>query len=110
MHDPDRRIIVHFNRDSGDWNAWLAGHPQHAFGGDSSATALARFLDKCGWSDLQVVADEYASSLDGAHFEFIVRHAGPKQTCPDCGGSGKYVGLHAVETCRRCGGRKVIPG
>lgn len=26
------------------------------------------------------------------------------ETCPDCGGSGKYVGLLTVDTCRTCGG------
>jgi hypothetical protein len=110
MFDRDRRIIVHFNTQHGGWNAWIAGNPQQAFGGDTSATAVARLLDACGWSELQVVADGDASSLDGAHFEFLVRHSGPELPCPECGGSGSYVGLSAVETCRRCGGRKFIAG
>ena len=26
------------------------------------------------------------------------------ETCPDCGGSGKFTGLNAVENCSTCGG------
>jgi len=31
------------------------------------------------------------------------------ETCPDCRGSGQYVGLNCVEACKKCGGKgKVI--
>lgn len=29
--------------------------------------------------------------------------------CPDCGGSGRYVGLNVVEDCGRCGGSGCVP-
>jgi DnaJ-class molecular chaperone len=29
--------------------------------------------------------------------------------CPDCGGSGRYVGLNVAEDCERCGGSGRVP-
>lgn len=46
--------------------------------------------------------DKKRSRLD--RVEFVSRHSLPRETCPDCGGSGKYVGLNAVEDCETCGG------
>lgn len=33
----------------------------------------------------------------------------PTITCPECAGSGEYVGLVTREVCRECNGKKVIP-
>jgi DnaJ-class molecular chaperone len=35
----------------------------------------------------------------------FVRFSG--NMCPDCGGTGKYVGLNLVETCQACNGTGV---
>ena len=32
-----------------------------------------------------------------------------KIACPDCKGSGEYVGLSVVEECRRCLGAGMVP-
>ncbi|MCA9118056.1 MAG: hypothetical protein KDA79_23450 [Planctomycetaceae bacterium] len=38
--------------------------------------------------------------LDG-----VSREGSSRKVCPDCGGSGRYVGLTVIDSCSRCGGR-----
>ena len=100
---PTERII-HGERDaSGHWSAWLTDTPQVAFGGCSSAEALSRVLGtlpaKAEWWNIAPKMDP--PTIDEGRFDVMVRF----EPCPDCGGNGRYVGLHDVEVCRTCGGR-----
>ena len=45
---------------------------------------------------------------DPAHPERQVFRLKRGDVCPDCGGSGKYVGLLAVEKCGTCGGSGTV--
>lgn len=91
------RIIAEQDR-SGHWTAWFADDPCHAYGGDTAATAVVRLLEASGGDSMAITAD-YSSS-DQRHMEFVLGG----DHCPDCCGSGLYVGLNAVEDCRRCCG------
>ena len=100
---PTERII-HGNRDaSGHWLAWFAESPQIAFGGESAIEAISRILatmqPPCDLQDIWPLTD--LQLLVSGRFEFAVGSA----PCPDCGGSGKYVGFQAVEPCGACEGR-----
>ena len=86
---------------TGHWNAWLDGTPATAFGGDAPATAVARLLRAYRWS-----VDQIESLGSGAPPRQLFRVR--TDPCPDCQGSGKYVGLRVAEICDRCGGKGVV--
>lgn len=46
-------------------------------------------------------------SEDGRTAKFTVVPAGGGGVCPECGGTGRYVGLAVVEECRACGGEVI---
>ena len=51
-------------------------------------------------NDFKLLSDEPILESDRTdHLEFVVGG-----TCPDCDGSGRYVGLNTVEVCGACGG------
>ena len=77
----------------------LEGCRERGFGGPSASIALERAVSGFGFSTDDLDA---AGPWDGDPDRLVFRR---KETCPDCGGSGRYVGLAAVETCGRCGGR-----
>lgn len=85
----------------GHWSAWFAGNPCCAFGGEHPADAVKRLLHEYGHDPAMIEAD-YTANREG-HMEFTI---GAK-VCPECGGSGKYVGLNAVDVCRACGGASI---
>ena len=91
------RVVV--TNTAGHWTAWQAGSPQVAFGGDTAAVAIRRLCEAAGIDGTQIVADHVRCSEDV--MEFLV---GEMDDCPDCGGTGRYVGLNVVEDCRVCGG------
>ena len=82
----------------GHWTAWFETHPETAFGGDRAAVAVARLVESVGIDPGAVEAEYDAATL--THMEFRVP-AGP---CPDCKGTGRYVGLAATEPCQTCKG------
>lgn len=90
-----RRFIVELLH--GHWTAWEVPRPEVAFGGDAPAVALGRLFDNLGVDHSRV---EGGFSEHGERLEFVI----PDAECPECGGTGKYVGLNAVEVCERCGG------
>ena len=85
----------------GTWTAWQEHSPCLSFGGDEPATAVSRLCESEG-IDLATLACRY-SKVTRDRMEFVTA-SGP---CPDCGGSGQYVGLSEVEDCSTCcgGGR-----
>ena len=100
---PTERII-HGERDhTGHWTAWFADIPQTAFGGGSAIEALSRIVatmhPPCDLQDIWPLTD--LQLLVSGRFEFAVGSA----CCPQCNGSGRYVGFQAVEPCGACEGR-----
>ena len=89
------RIIA--ERDAGHWSAWLNDDPATALGGSDAAMAVKRLCNALDLNVKWIVVDRAACRTD--HLEFVVG-----APCPECGGSGRYVGLNAVEDCGTCGG------
>ena len=89
------RIIV--ERDAGLWSAWRKDDPATALSGSDPAMAVKRLCNILDLNVMSIAVDHAGCRTD--HLEFIVG-----ETCTDCGGSGKYVGLNMVEDCRTCGG------
>ena len=82
----------------GNWSAWFDGRPQWAYGGDEAATAVSR-LAYSREIDPGTLSADYDACQDG-HMEFTLGG----QTCPDCGGTGKYIGFLEVGNCETCDG------
>ena len=83
------------------WSAWFESKPTVAFGGDTAAKAATRLLEAHGIDPSQVQA---SGNPTISRLELRISTA----PCPDCGGSGKYIGLNSVETCKGCGGSRVM--
>ena len=90
------RIIAEDNL--GHWSAWFTRRPEMIFRGPSVKSAVDQLMQ--------------AHGLDPASISLMYHGIGPRRqefrirakACPDCRGSGKYVGLATVENCDRCGG------
>jgi len=94
---------IHGERDDGHWTVWFTDTPQTAFGGGSSAEALSRLVRMTPeiYSRMRPISDR--KTVEAGAFEFALDFE--LSTCPDCGGSGKYTGLIAVEPRGQCQGR-----
>lgn len=80
------------------WLAWVEGNIGQAFPGPTATAAtegLAESLDGVSPDSLVIVKSE--SRL--GRFVFTA-----DTTCPDCKGSGQYVGLVETGDCKSCGG------
>ena len=92
----------------GTWSAWFADTPESACGGQRPAEAIQRLMAACperAVAAADLVPLEARTRHD--HLEFAIPNRRPSP-CPDCGGSGRYVGLQTIETCRTCGGRGTV--
>ena len=90
----------------GHWTAWVEGRSAtHSCGGDTAASALLRLLELLEIDPDQLEPDHDASYDDRQGFR--LRQCSP---CPECRGSGRYVGLVQVEPCRNCNGSGLIAG
>src|SRR5258708_3257642 len=109
---PDRLAVLKRQPGGSSWIACLADNLAAEFVGRSPSEALGALLRGNGWTMSEVVLnmDQNRTSLSAGHAEILitVRRAKLERECPDCRGSGKYVGLSEVETCHVCGGRKVV--
>ena len=86
-------------RTDNHWSAYFADCPETAFGGEWPAEAIQRLAATVPGLDVaNITADHERSSADRLVF---VLGSG---VCPECGGSGEYVGLNVTETCGACGG------
>lgn len=82
----------------GRWSAWVEGCPEMVFAGRTYRGAVRRLAAEVPGIDmayLQPVREE----LHSRRIVFVCT-----EPCPECGGSGKYVGLLKIEACDRCGG------
>ncbi|HUG93310.1 MAG TPA: hypothetical protein VML55_20890 [Planctomycetaceae bacterium] len=96
------RIVVERGRGGRDWSASLEGEPQQACGGSSVAAALNRWLQLNRHRFPGPYMAHFDASQSSLDRQVVVLAVPPP--CPDCGGSGRYVGLSLVENCRACGG------
>lgn len=95
---PHMTSIIVQHDDSGHWSAWAPDTPEVAFGGPTATAAAARLLDAAGEDAGNWFTDHAHKQAD--HVEFFRFGA----TCPDCNGTGRYVGLMTSEDCRTCRG------
>ena len=84
------------------WSAWIEDNPCTAFGGDTPTVAVERLLEFAGLDAMSIHANYSRCTLTRQVFI----HGG--ETCPDCGGSGFYVGFNSVDDCQGCGGSGVV--
>lgn len=87
---------------AGHWSAWVENNPCTAFGGNAPAVAVERLLEFASLDPMGIHADCSRSSLSRQVFI----HGG--EPCPDCSGSGRYVGFNSVEDCLGCSGSGVV--
>lgn len=94
--------IIHGSCDaSGHWSARFADVPQVSYGGRTTAEAISRLLQTLRDPDLYMWPLSDHAAVDAGTFAIAVGSA----PCPDCNGSGRYVGFQAVEPCGTCEGR-----
>jgi hypothetical protein len=98
------RIIA--ERDAGGlWTAWFDVLPEEIQVGRSQGEAVRRLLYRT--RDRRIPAKDIwidpAACRDG-HLEFVVVTESKQDPCPDCHGSGQYIGLSVIEACQTCQG------
>jgi hypothetical protein len=100
------RIRIIAQREHRQWSAWFVDAPEAPYAGTSPRHAIERLLAAHPERHLTLDALVPEAGWErGRQLRFL---APSRRTCPDCGGSGLYVGLQAVETCRMCGGQKTV--
>ncbi|MFH5806427.1 hypothetical protein [Alienimonas sp. DA493] len=91
-------MIAQVVRESHSRDYWTAEAGSHAAGGSGPGEALRRLCRALNIPNADVLP------LPGATIDRQTFRLGPTTRCPDCGGSGRYVGLRAAEACETCGG------
>ncbi len=89
-----------------DWSACLEGEPQQGCGGATVSKAVRRWLAL----NRDPFPGPYAMQLDKQQSTLDRRVVllTATSTCPECGGSGRYVGLTLVENCKTCDGSGLV--
>lgn len=90
-------MVIIIEQIDGHWSAWLDMEPHVSFGGDSAAVAATRLLEAKGIDPALVQA---VGGPTTTRMELRI----PTDPCPDCKGTGKYIGFNSIEDCRTCGG------
>lgn len=87
----------------GNWFAWYSARPNHASQGGTPQEAVAALLRRSDASidDWNVLAMVQADAEGLDEFEIDLASNAP---CPECRGTGRYVGLTHVEDCGMCRG------
>lgn len=88
---------------NGCWSARFEQHTEIAFEDrvpTVAAMRLVRAVPGLAEESLRIVW----LSRRGSRIDFAVSPAGQVQQCPECRGTGRYVGLLIVEDCTACGG------
>jgi hypothetical protein len=104
-------IICRFDGRADQWVAHFERRPQVRFGAGPPMDAVRRLLN-----GTEAIPDTYPLVCDAdragsglLHRDLIWQPPEVLFTCPACNGSGQYVGFLEVETCKVCGGWKVVP-
>lgn len=104
------RIIVEQQPGRDDWQAWFSDAPHSSFVGDNTRLAIKNLLDH----HPERIPSRYRLRVDRqryqrGHFELLISSArGCTSTCPECRGTGRYIGLTVIEPCSACGGTGVL--
>ena len=103
-------IVCRLDADAGQWLAYFEHAPQVAFGSDLPMGAVRRLLEgtEAASGGYPLVCDADRARTGVLQRELIWQPPEIVFACPSCNGSGQYVGLIDVETCKVCGGRKVV--
>ena len=100
------RIIIEQTQNSAGWLAWFADRPHDTCPGQNTKLAVKKLLD----SHPDRVPNDYKLRVDknrshNGHFELTLwGQTESAALCPECNGSGNYVGLNVVESCHGCDG------
>ena len=92
----------------GHWTSRSAHPASHeSYGGANALDAVRRLIANCPqWG---VTLNDFEPDWENCsttRIEMVImRFSG--DVCPDCGGTGKYVGLNLVESCKTCNGTGV---
>ena len=89
----------------GHWSARFADPSlPDSYGGSDALDAVRRLIENS--PHLGITLDDFEPDWDHCSTcrVELVMVCPPGKTCPDCGGTGKYVGLNVVEGCATCGG------
>ena len=70
---------IHAEQLHGDWPAWVSGHPETGFGGETPAQAVSRLVEATPGLSVDDVAADYPNCT-ASRLAFVV---GPQ--CSDCG-------------------------
>jgi hypothetical protein len=89
--------IIADEMDPGHWMAWDEASPQNGYGGPTPQAAVARLCEAIGRHP-----NTFRPSKFSAH-RFVLDELTGRR-CPDCRGTGRYVGFTTIETCQRCQG------
>lgn len=80
---------------NGHWSCHREGFPEEAAGGPSYMLSVKRFCERHGLDMLGL------SLVEKEPTRVVIR---VREACPDCKGTGRYVGLNMVEECGTCRG------
>lgn len=92
----------------GYWTASFADSTsKEIYRGNDAMDAIQRLIDNSSRWHLQLEDFEPDwENCSAHHLEMVlVKPLRRRKPCPDCGGTGKYVGLNVVEPCAKCKGR-----
>lgn len=92
----------------GYWTASFAEASSHEIHrGRDAMDAIQRLIDNTSQWNLHLEDFEPDwENCSAHHLEMVlIKPLRRRKSCPDCGGTGKYVGLNIVESCATCEGR-----
>ena len=96
------RILIQRDPRSNDWVARFKDDPNCHYRSASPEAALNGLLRR----NLHKLPAQYGvAEVESNYWKGLIEAVVfPKTACPDCNGSGKYVGLNVIEACATCGG------
>lgn len=105
-------IITRFDAIADQWVAHFEYTPQVASGGDLPVVAMRRLLEttEAAPDSYPLICDTDRAGSGVLHRTLLWQPPDVLFPCPTCDGTGEYVGFLDRETCKVCGGRKVVPG
>lgn len=94
----------------GDWNCHIEGRPKFVMRGRQPLDAMSKICSMAGFMHGGYAVAESGPDRVVYAWSWGALFAKLRKPCPDCGGSGNYVGLAVVEECRTCAGSGRVPG
>lgn len=94
--------VLAFRAPDGCWRAWLDSQPDACVSDLTARAAAARLVRATPGLDADSL--QLVERSGGSGFMVFAVSRARSACCPDCGGSGRYVGLTVIEPCRTCGG------